>query len=326
VPALWPKEAAIGALRASRLVQGNRSIMIYQSRADPQAVALRQRLTELAAIRGRYGSGSVMARTAHGSAALKWLAGQKRIMPIRVHPIHQNVILSKGQQMYFKIGKRLLDLAITIPVLLLFSPVLAALALLVRLKLGSPMLFRQQRPGLYGRPFTIYKFRSMTTAYDAAGKLLPDEERSTAFGKVLRHASLDELPELINVLKGDISLVGPRPLLMEYLDRYTPEQKRRHEVLPGITGLAQVSGRNYLSWEEKFALDVWYVDHCSAWLDFKILAMTIRVVLGGEGVSAPSHVSAPEFLGTTRGDTGCAGGEGRGLPSAGDFSSRDAHR
>jgi sugar transferase EpsL len=204
--------------------------------------------------------------------------------------------------MYRKFGKRLLDLAITVPLLILLSPVIAAVALLVGLKLGWPVLFRQQRPGLYGRPFIIYKFRSMTMAHDAAGKLLPDEQRMTVLGKVLRRSSLDELPELINVLKGDISLVGPRPLKMDYLDRYTPEQRHRHEVLPGITGLAQVSGRNHLSWEEKFALDVWYADHCSAWLDFKILARTVRVVLGGEGVSASSHVTAPDFLGTAGGD------------------------
>jgi sugar transferase EpsL len=208
--------------------------------------------------------------------------------------------------MYCNFGKRLFDLAITVPILVLLSPVLAVVALLVRLKLGSPMLFRQQRPGLGGTPFTIFKFRTMTNARDVNGKLLPDEQRMTAFGQLLRRTSLDELPELINVLKGDMSLVGPRPLLMEYLDRYSPEQKRRHEVLPGITGLAQVRGRNYLSWEEKFALDVWYVDHCSAWLDLKILAMTFRVVFSCEGVSAPSCVTAPEFLGTTGGDAGCS--------------------
>jgi sugar transferase EpsL len=203
--------------------------------------------------------------------------------------------------MYRKFGKRLFDLAITVPALILLSPLIAALALLVRLKLGAPVLFRQQRPGLYDRPFTIYKFRTMSTACDAAGKPLPDEQRINAFGKRLRRSSLDELPELLNVLKGDISLVGPRPLLMEYLDRYTPEQRRRHELLPGITGLAQVSGRNCLSWEERFALDVYYVDHCSAWLDLKILAKTIGVVLGGKGVSAPSHISAPVFMGSAPG-------------------------
>jgi lipopolysaccharide/colanic/teichoic acid biosynthesis glycosyltransferase len=227
-------------------------------------------------------------------------------MPIQVHLIRKNATLGKGQQMYCKFGKRLLDLAITIPVLILSSPVIAAVALLVRLQLGSPVLFRQQRPGLHGRPFTIYKFRTMTTAHDANGKLLPDEQRITSFGKALRRTSLDELPELVNVLKGNISLVGPRPLLTEYLDRYTTEQMRRHEVLPGITGLAQVSGRNHLSWEEKFALDVYYVNHFSAWLDLKILAMTVRVVLGGEGVSAPSYISAPEFLGTVARNNDCA--------------------
>jgi sugar transferase EpsL len=221
-------------------------------------------------------------------------------MPIPLNPTHQNVALGKRQPMYCKFGKRLLDLAITVPVLILLSPVIAALALLVRIKLGSPILFRQQRPGLYGLPFTMYKFRTMTTACDAAGKPLPDEVRITAFGKALRRSSLDELPELLNVLKGDMSLVGPRPLLMEYLDRYTPEQMRRHRVFPGITGLAQVSGRNCISWEEKFALDVSYVDHCSVWLDLKILALTIRVVLGAEGVSAPSHFSSPVFMGSTR--------------------------
>jgi sugar transferase EpsL len=206
--------------------------------------------------------------------------------------------------MYRNFGKRLLDLAITIPILILLSPVIAVVAVLVRLKLGSPVLFRQRRPGLEGTPFTILKFRTMTNARDAKGEFLPDERRITPFGLLLRRTSLDELPELINVLEGDMSLVGPRPLLMQYLDRYTPEQKRRNDVPPGITGLAQVRGRNHLSWEEKFALDVWYVDHCSAWLDLKILAMTFRVVFGGEGVSAPSCVTAPEFLGTTGSDTG----------------------
>ena len=205
--------------------------------------------------------------------------------------------------MYVRFGKRLLDLALTVPALVLLLPVLALVAVLVRLKLGSPVLFRQQRPGYHGRPFTIYKFRTMADTRDPDGKLLPDEQRITAFGNLLRRTSLDELPELINVLKGDMSLIGPRPLLMEYLDRYTPDQMRRHDALPGITGLAQVSGRNNLSWEEKFALDVWYVDHCSAWLDFKILLRTPGIVLGGKGVSAPSHVTAPEFLGTTGGDT-----------------------
>lgn len=215
---------------------------------------------------------------------------------------HKVILATAGKcTMYRTVGKRLLDLAIAVPLLILSSPVIAGVALLVRLKLGSPILFRQQRPGLHGRPFTIYKFRTMTAAHDGTGRPLPGEQRMTAFGNVLRRTSLDELPQLINVLQGDLSLVGPRPLLMDYLDRYTPEQRRRHEVLPGITGLVQVSGRNRLSWEEKFALDIWYVDHCSAWLDLKILARTARVVLGGEGVSAPSHVTAPDFLGATTG-------------------------
>jgi sugar transferase EpsL len=201
--------------------------------------------------------------------------------------------------MYRLIGKRWFDLVLTLPALLVLAPVMALVALLVRLKLGSPVVFRHQRPGLAGKPFILFKFRTMTNAHDPNGTLLPDEQRVTRFGRLLRRFSLDELPELLNVLKGEMSLVGPRPLLMSYLDRYTPEQMRRHEALPGLTGLAQVRGRNNLSWEEKFALDVWYVDHCSLGLDIKILIATVRAVLGGEGVSAPSYVSAPEFIGTT---------------------------
>ncbi len=194
--------------------------------------------------------------------------------------------------------KRLFDLALTIPALLLLAPVLLVVALLVRLKLGTPILFRHERPGLGGRPFILLKFRTMTDARDSTGTLLPDEKRTHPFGQMLRRTSLDELPELLNVLKGDMSLVGPRPLLMEYLSRYTPEQMRRHDMLPGITGLAQVSGRNNLSWEEKFALDVQYVNQWSVWLDIKILLMTVRAVAVAEGVSAPSCFSAPRFMGT----------------------------
>jgi lipopolysaccharide/colanic/teichoic acid biosynthesis glycosyltransferase/glycosyltransferase involved in cell wall biosynthesis len=204
----------------------------------------------------------------------------------------------KTTTMYRLIGKRLFDLALTIPALLVLAPVMAVIAWLVRLNLGLPVLFRHQRPGAGGRPFLLLKFQTMTDARDANGELLPDEQRVTPLGRTLRRTSLDELPELVNVLKGNMSLVGPRPLMMSYLDRYTAEQMRRHEVLPGITGLAQVSGRNNLSWEEKFALDVWYVDHCSLWLDIKILVMTFRVVLGGEGVNPPSSFTAPEFMGT----------------------------
>ncbi len=194
--------------------------------------------------------------------------------------------------------KRLFDLLVTLPALLVLAPFLLLLALLIRIRLGAPILFRQQRPGLRGRPFTLYKFRTMTGARDAQGHLLPDAERLTAFGRFLRNFSLDELPGLFNVLKGDMSLVGPRPLLMQYLDRYTPEQARRHEVRPGITGWAQVNGRNALTWEEKFVLDVWYVDHPSLWLDVKILARTAWQVLKREGISQSGHATMPEFVGS----------------------------
>jgi len=194
--------------------------------------------------------------------------------------------------------KRCFDLALTIPALLLLAPVMGVVALLVGRKLGAPVLFRQERPGLRGAPFQILKFRTLTDARGELGQLLPDEQRTTPFGQWLRRTSLDELPELLNVLKGEMSLVGPRPLLMRYLPRYTPEQMRRHDVPPGITGLAQVRGRNNLSWEEKFALDVQYVDQHSLMLDARILFATVRAVALAEGVSAPKHFSAPEFMGT----------------------------
>lgn len=169
--------------------------------------------------------------------------------------------------------------------------------------MGRPILFKQLRSGLHGRPFYLYKFRTMTDARNAGGQLLPDEQRLTRLGRWLRATSLDELPELWNVLKGDMSLVGPRPLLMEYLERYTPEQARRHEVKPGITGWAQVNGRNALSWEEKFRLDVWYVDNWSLWLDLKILFMTVLKVLRREGISAEGYATMPEFMGSARNDS-----------------------
>ncbi len=200
--------------------------------------------------------------------------------------------------MYRKSGKRLFDLVLALPVLLLLLPVLALLALLVRRMLGSPVLFRQTRPGKQGKPFTVYKFRTMLDLHDRDGRLLPDEERMTPFGRVLRSASLDELPEIWNVVRGDMSIVGPRPLLMKYLDRYTPEQARRHEVLPGITGWAQINGRNDISWENKFSLDVWYVDHLSLWLDLKIIAFTLWKAIKREGISQEGHVTAPEFMGS----------------------------
>jgi sugar transferase EpsL len=183
--------------------------------------------------------------------------------------------------------------------LLLFSPLLGLLALLVRFKLGTPILFRQQRPGLHGQPFTLIKFRTMTDRRDAAGNLLPDADRLTPFGKFLRASSLDELPELLNVLKGEMSLVGPRPLLMQYLPLYTPEQMRRHEVRPGITGWAQVNGRNALTWEEKFALDVWYVDNHTFWLDLKIIFLTLWKIIGREAINQPGQATMKPFEGSS---------------------------
>lgn len=197
--------------------------------------------------------------------------------------------------------KRFLDVFIAVFALLLLLPVIGFTALLVRFKLGSPVIFRQRRPGLGGRPFIIYKFRTMLDLYDENGKSLPADQRVTPFGRLLRKMSLDELPELVNVIKGDMSLVGPRPLRMRYLPRYTPEQYRRHEVKPGITGWAQVNGRNALTWEDRFKLDVWYVDNWNNWLDIKILWLTVISVLKREGVSvegSDSTVMMNEFMGS----------------------------
>lgn len=194
--------------------------------------------------------------------------------------------------------KRLFDLAISLALLLFFSFVILVVAILVRLKLGSPILFKQQRPGLYGKPFYLYKFRTMTDARDSNGEFLPDQVRLTSFGKFLRKYSLDELPQLINVIKGNLSLVGPRPLLMEYLSLYSNEQAKRHHVKPGITGWAQVNGRNAITWEEKFELDVWYVNHQSFLLDMKILFLTVIKVFKSEGISQVGHVTIERFTGT----------------------------
>ena len=199
---------------------------------------------------------------------------------------------------YKRKGKRLLDLMLTLPVFVITLPMMGLVALLIRARLGPPVFFRQQRPGLYGKAFYLYKFRTMTNAVDAGGKPLSDEERLTPLGRFLRSTSLDELPELFNVLKGEMSLVGPRPLLMKYLDRYTAEQMRRHELKPGITGHAQINGRNALTWEEKFSLDLWYVDHQSLWLDLKILALTLWKIFKREGINAPGKASGEEFRGT----------------------------
>jgi lipopolysaccharide/colanic/teichoic acid biosynthesis glycosyltransferase len=195
------------------------------------------------------------------------------------------------------LSKRLFDLLVTLPALILLSPFLGMVALLVRQQIGSPVVFAQPRPGLGGRPFTLYKFRTMTETRDAQGSLLSDSQRLTPLGSFLRAFSIDELLELYNVLRGEMSLVGPRPLLMQYLERYTPEQLRRHEVLPGITGWAQINGRNAITWEEKFRLDVWYVDHRSLWLDIKILALTVWKVLRREGINQPGHATMEEFFG-----------------------------
>ncbi len=193
--------------------------------------------------------------------------------------------------------KRCLDLLITIPILTLGFPLFLILGILIRMQLGSPIIFTQERPGWHGKPFIMYKFRTMTDARDAAGELLPDDDRFTKFGKLIRSTSLDELPELLNVLKGDMSLVGPRPLLMRYLSRYSAEQARRHEVRPGITGWAQVNGRNAISWEKKFQLDVWYVDNYNPLLDLKILFLTVKKVLIREGISQTDHPTMREFYG-----------------------------
>lgn len=196
-----------------------------------------------------------------------------------------------------EIMKRLFDLSVALLVVFLVWPVILVTALVVRINLGSPVVFRQQRPGLHGRPFYIYKFRTMSSARSGQGELLPDAQRMTATGSFLRKFSLDELPQLLNVLKGELSLVGPRPLLMEYLPLYTEEQARRHDVRPGITGWAQVNGRNAISWEDKFRYDVWYVDHRSFRLDMKILWMTVLKVLRPEGISQAGSVTMEKFQG-----------------------------
>jgi sugar transferase EpsL len=202
--------------------------------------------------------------------------------------------------MYRRFGKRLLDLAFTVPGIVVASPIMAVTAVVVRLFLGKGVLFRQERPGLHGKPFKLIKFRTMLDSRDSAGRLLSDGERLTTVGRVLRALSLDELPQLWNVLRGDISLIGPRPLLMQYLPRYTAEQARRHEVRPGVSGWAQVNGRNAISWDEKFRLDVWYVDNLSFWLDMKILLLTVWSVFRRSGIRASGHATMPEFLGGAR--------------------------
>ena len=193
--------------------------------------------------------------------------------------------------------KRAFDLILTLVTAIFWLPLLFVVALIVRIKLGAPVFFRQERPGLNGKPFRMVKFRSMTDARDANGNLLPDEDRLPAFGRWLRASSMDELPELFNVLKGEMSLVGPRPLLMQYIPRYNARQARRHEVPPGITGWAQVNGRNAIAWDQKFELDVWYVEHRSLWLDCKIILLTILKLFCRDDVNAPGSATMPEFMG-----------------------------
>ena len=199
---------------------------------------------------------------------------------------------------YRRIGKRALDLGLAVPALIVLAPVGLAIGTLIRAKLGRPVLFRQQRPGRDAQLFELIKFRTMADSRDPGDALLPDAQRLTPLGNRLRRASLDEIPTLWNVIRGDMSLVGPRPLLVQYLDRYTPEQSRRHEVLPGITGWAQVNGRNAITWEEKFDLDVWYVENVSLRTDLAILLRTVAQVLGQRGISAEGHATMPEFEGS----------------------------
>lgn len=200
--------------------------------------------------------------------------------------------------MYKVYGKRLLDLGVAVPILFLSSPLLGCLAILIRLRLGSPVLFRQERGGFRETTFVLLKFRTMTDERDPSGAPLSDDQRLTAFGRFLRSTSLDELPTLFNVIRGELSLVGPRPLLSVYLQRYTADQRRRHEVKPGVTGLAQVSGRNALSWQQKFALDVWYVENVSLRLDFNIMVRTVVKLVQREGINQPGTATADEFMGT----------------------------
>ncbi len=204
--------------------------------------------------------------------------------------------------MYQRFIKRMLDLSAGFLLLVFIWPFLLLIYIVLRIIIGSPVMLQQKRPGFMGKPFSICKFRTMTEQRNASGNLLPDEQRITKVGRILRSFSLDELPEILNVLKGEMSLIGPRPLMMQYLERYTPKQARRHEVMPGITGWVQINGRNNLSWEEKFDLDIWYVDHQSFMLDLRILCITVWKVLRREGISQEGYIAASEFMGSDRKD------------------------
>ncbi len=213
---------------------------------------------------------------------------------------HSSSFSLSPNKKYSKIVKSVFERVVCAIALILFSPLMLVVAIAIYISIGKPIVFTQPRPGQDGRIFTFYKFRTMSDRRDSQGNLLPDEERLTAIGQFLRKSSLDELPQLWNVLKGDMSFVGPRPLLVKYLDRYTTEQARRHEVKPGITGLAQVKGRNAISWDQKFQLDVWYVDHWSLWLDLKILFLTVFKVVQQEGINQEGYVTSEEFKGQMR--------------------------
>jgi lipopolysaccharide/colanic/teichoic acid biosynthesis glycosyltransferase len=200
--------------------------------------------------------------------------------------------------MYRSFGKRLFDLILVVPALIVLAPLMLVIAVVIWKQMGRPIIFTQERAGLHGKPFRIFKFRTMTNDRDAEGRLLPDYERITPLGRFLRSTSLDELPQLWNVLRGEMSLIGPRPLLVRYLDRYTPEQNRRHEVMPGLAGLPALFGRSEQNWEESLARDVWYVDHLSFWLDLKLIVGILIVVIKREGVARSADGRVPEFMGT----------------------------
>ena len=218
-----------------------------------------------------------------------------------INKAESNDCLSIGHRgIYGRYIKRLLDIIISLPAIIILSPILIVLMIMVRLKLGSPVIFKQERPGLNGKIFTLYKFRTMTDERDSTGKLLPDDVRLTKFGQCLRSTSLDELPELFNILKGDMSIVGPRPLLVQYLPLYNEEQKHRHDVRPGLTGWAQVNGRNAISWEEKFMYDLEYVKNMSFLMDCKVILMTVRKVISREGISSETSATMAPFRGSSK--------------------------
>jgi lipopolysaccharide/colanic/teichoic acid biosynthesis glycosyltransferase len=302
------------------LVRGVRILARVLRRALPQADATFILTADAEAVHARKPE-LPLAELERQLAVYRWLASRHSHMHLVcadqpadevARLVSRTVILQlarREQHRQLSVAKRLFDVLVAAAALVILAPVFAALTLAICLAVGAPILFTQQRPGLHGRPFTIYKFRTMSNARNAAGHFLPDAERLGWFGWFLRSTSLDELPELINVLRGEMSIVGPRPLLMEYLPRYSAEQMRRHDVLPGITGLAQIKGRNAASWPRKFELDVWYVDHCSIWLDLKIIATTVWKVLKRDGINQSKGVASERFMGnadaTPRGPEVC---------------------